>query len=231
MNKQISISAFFPTHNEQDNIESLVLKTQKVLSSITDQYEIIIVNDGSKDNTRTIAEALAKKNPNIKVINHEVNKGYGGAVKSGLYGAKNDWIFFTDGDGQFDVNEIPELLKYKDQYDIVVGYRIKRQDPWHRKLNAWCWGTLVNLLFGFHIRDVDCAFKLLKKKVVENFQLDANGAMISTELLARAKKAGFTIGETGVHHYARLAGKQTGAHIKVILCAFKELFKLYHKLR
>lgn len=115
--------------------------------------------------------------------------------------------------------------------DLAVGFRIKRQDPWHRRLNAFCWGRLVNLLFHLGIRDVDCAFKLIKRKVLGNMTLEAKGAMISTELLARAKKAGFTIEETGVHHYPRTAGKQTGAKISVILRAFKELFKLYLKLR
>ncbi len=227
----LQISAFFPAHNEEANIEALTRKTAKVLSEICSDYEVIVVNDGSKDRTREIAEALAKENPKIRVINHETNKGYGAAVKSGLYGARLEWVFFTDGDGQFDVNEIKELAKYTNEADFIAGYRIKRADSFMRKLNAFAWGTMVKLLFRFKVRDVDCAFKLFKKEIIDRAKPEAEGAMISTELLAKANKMGYKIKEVGVHHYPRTAGAQTGAKIKVILRAFKELFKLYRKLK
>ena len=227
----MKISAFFPAHNEEANVESLTRKLVKVLSENCEDFEVIIVNDGSKDKTKEIAERLAAEDKRVRVINHEVNRGYGGAVKSGLYAAKLDWVFFTDGDNQFDVSEIPVLIKMTDKYDFVAGYRMKRQDPPHRLLNAFMWGTLVKLLLGFRVKDVDCAFKLFKREIVERTQPEAEGALISTELLAKATKLGYKIGEVGVHHYPRTAGTQTGAKLKVILRAFKELFKFYGKMK
>lgn len=227
----MKISAFFPAHNEEANIGELAKKTSKVLSELCEEYEIIVVNDGSKDKTKEVVENLMKEDKHIRLINHEVNKGYGAALKSGFYNAKYEWIFFTDGDGQFDVSEIKKLIDLSKDCDIATGYRIKRQDPIHRKINAFAWGTLVKLLFGFKVKDVDCAFKLIKKEIIDKIQLEADGAMISTELLAKANKLGYRIKEVGVNHYPRKAGKQTGAKLKVILRAFKELFKLYGKLK
>ncbi|HPI02937.1 MAG TPA: glycosyltransferase family 2 protein, partial [Candidatus Goldiibacteriota bacterium] len=194
-------------------------------------YEVIIVNDCSKDKTKEAAEEVMKQDSHIKLINHEKNKGYGGAVKSGLYAAKFEWVFFTDGDAQFDVSEIPLLVNMADKYDFINGYRIKRQDPFNRKLNAFMWGLLVKTLLGFWVKDVDCAFKLFRKEIIDNAQPEAEGAMISTELLAKTKKLGYKIGQIGVHHYPRTAGTQTGAKPGVILKAFKELIRLYGKIQ
>ena len=225
------ISAFFPAHNEEANIVDLAKKTSKVLSEICEDYEVIIVNDGSKDRTKEVSENLAREDSHIRVLSHEVNRGYGAALKTGFYNSRFEWIFFTDGDGQFDVNEIKELVKYTDKADLITGYRIKRQDPFIRKINAFAWGTLVKLLFGFRVKDVDCAFKLIKKEIINKAQLESEGALISTELLAKATKMGYKIFEIGVHHYPRRAGTQTGAKIKVIVKAFIELFKFYGKMK
>ncbi len=227
----MKISAFFPAHNEEANIVELTKKTSKILSEICEEYEVIVVNDGSKDRTKEVVEKLMKEDKHIKLINHETNKGYGAALKSGFYNAKYEWIFFTDGDGQFDVSEITKLIELAIDCDIATGYRIKRKDPIHRKLNAFAWGTLVKILFGFRVKDVDCAFKLIKKEIIDKIKLEAEGAMISTELLAKANKLGYKIKEVGVNHYPRKAGKQTGAKLSVILRAFVELFKLYRKLK
>jgi glycosyltransferase involved in cell wall biosynthesis len=222
----MKISAFFPAYNEEANIGELTKKTSKVLSGICEDYEVIVVNDCSKDRTKEAVEDVMKTNSHVRLINHEVNKGYGGAVKSGLYAAKFEWVFFTDGDSQFDVNEIPLLTALTDKYDFINGYRIKRQDPFNRKLNAFMWGTLVKMLFSFRVKDVDCAFKLFRKEIIDRAKPEAEGAMISTELLAKTTKLGYKIGEVGVHHYPRTAGVQTGAKLKVIFKAFVELFKL-----
>jgi len=226
----MKISAFFPAYNEAANIGALAKKTSAVLSKICEDYEVIVVNDCSKDNTKEVVEAVMKEDSHIKLINHEKNQGYGGAVKSGLYAAKFDWVFFTDGDAQFDVNEIPLLVPLTEKYDFVNGYRIKRQDPPHRIINAFMWGLLVKTLLGFWVKDVDCAFKLFRREIITNGKPEAEGAMISTELLAKTKKMGYTIGQIGVHHYPRVAGKQTGAHPLVILRAFKELLRMYGKI-
>ncbi len=228
--KKPSISAFFPAYNEEANIGALCLKTAAVLAKLCSRYEVIAVNDGSKDRTAAVVEGLHKKKPQIRVVSHKVNSGYGAAVKTGFASAKMDWIFFTDGDGQFDVGEIARLLPLARDHDLVVGYRIKRADPAHRKLNAWAWGTLVRALFGLKgVRDIDCAFKLMRRDVFKKFKLETTGAMISTELLVKAQKNGFRIVELGVHHYPRTAGVQTGAKLAVIARAFKELFRYYFK--
>ena len=231
MPKVSSLSIFFPCYNEEANVENMVRKSQGILPEIAEQWEIIPVNDGSKDKTGEIIDRLAKEDPHVHPVHHEKNKGYGGAVISGYNAAKNDYVFFTDGDLQFDLREITLLLEKLDEGDLILGYRKNRRDPWHRKLNAFMWGSLVKFLFGFQVRDVDCAFKLIKRKVIDKVQLSAGGAMVSTELLARANMAGFRFVEVGVTHYPRVAGTQTGANFKVIFRAFRELFKLYGKIK
>ncbi len=229
--RDISISVFFPCYNEQDNVGNTVTRAVGVLEKIGADYEVIIVNDGSKDSTGETADNIAAKNSRIKVVHHQTNLGYGSAVRSGIKASTKDFVFFTDGDGQFDVNEMPPLLPLMEKFDIVCGYRINRQDSFTRKLNGFLWTKLVCLLFGLSVRDVDCAFKLFKRNVFDNMPLVSTGALISAEILARAARRGFTITQVGVHHYPRTAGTQTGAKMSVILRAFKELFKLYNTIR
>jgi glycosyltransferase involved in cell wall biosynthesis len=225
-----SISAFFPAYNEEANIGPLCQKTAAALKKVTGRYEVIAVNDGSRDGTAEVVKALHKKDPHIRLVDHQVNQGYGAAVKTGFASSKMDWIFFTDGDGQFDVGEIAKLLPLTKDHDLVVGYRIKRADPRIRLLNAWAWGTLVRNLFRLKgVRDIDCAFKIIRRDVFKAFKLETTGAMISTELLVKAQKNGFRIIEVGVNHYARTAGQQTGAKPSVIARAFKELFSYFFK--
>jgi glycosyltransferase involved in cell wall biosynthesis len=230
MPKVPSLSAFFPEYNEEANVENVVRTAQTVLPEVAEKWEIIPVNDGSRDRTGEIMDRLAKEDPHVKAVHHAKNQGYGGAVISGFQASTMDLVFFTDGDMQFDLREITLLLERLDEGDLILGYRKNRRDPWHRKLNAYLWGSLVKFLFGFKVKDVDCAFKLVKRKVLDKIELTAGGAMVSTELLARAHKAGFKFVEVGVTHLPRTAGTQTGANLKVILRAFKELFKLYGKI-
>jgi glycosyltransferase involved in cell wall biosynthesis len=231
MPKVSYLSVFFPCYNEEANVERMVNTAQQVLPELAEKWEIIPVNDGSKDRTWEIIERLAKADPNVHPVNHEKNQGYGGAVISGYNASKGELVFFTDGDLQFDLRELTLLIEKLDEGDLILGYRKNRRDPWHRKLNAFMWGSLVKFLFGFKVRDVDCAFKMIKRKVVDKVKLSAGGAMVSTELLARANRAGFRFVEVGVTHYPRTAGTQTGAKLSVILKAFKELFKLYGKIK
>ena len=229
-NKSFSISVFFPCHNEQDNVGRVVEQALEVLGRISDDFEIIIVNDGSGDGTGEVADQLASENPAVSVIHHSVNQGYGGALQSGFRAAGKEWVFYTDGDGQFDLGELPGLVELTDQADIVTCYRIDRKDPWIRKLNAWAWCKLVNFLFKLKIRDIDCAFKLYRREIFDNIEMHSQGALIDTEILARAKRAGYSMVQRGVHHYPRRAGEQSGANFKVILRAFSELFKLRKKI-
>jgi glycosyltransferase involved in cell wall biosynthesis len=227
----LSISVFFPCYNEQDNVGQTTQRAVEVLEGLKADYEIILVNDGSADQTGPRADAIAAGNELVRVVHHPHNMGYGAALQSGIRAAKKELIFFTDGDGQFDIGEIKLLLPLIEQNDIVCGYRLDRKDPFMRKLNGYMWTRLVNLLFGMHIRDIDCAFKLFRAEIFEGMKMSSAGALISAEILARATRRGFRIAEVGVHHYPRKAGKQTGAKLTVILRAFKELFKLYNRIR
>jgi glycosyltransferase involved in cell wall biosynthesis len=164
-------------------------------------------------------------------VHHNVNRGYGAALQSGFKAASKEYVFYTDGDGQFDIKELPMLFKYMADYDIVTGYRIKRQDNLVRKINAFCWTTMVNLLFGMKIKDMDCAFKLYKRRIFDDIKMRSTGALINTEIFAQARRKGYKIFQLGVHHYPRTAGRQTGANLKVILRAFKELFNLYKQIK
>lgn len=224
--KKYPISIFFPCYNEEQNVARITLEAIDVASRISDDYEIIIVNDGSRDRTGEIAESLVKENPAVRVIHHEVNKGYGAALQTGFKNATKELVFYTDGDGQFKLEEITRLLPLIEEADIVSGRRISRQDPFIRKVNAFMWGALVNALFKIHVADVDSAFKLYRRKIFDEITLTSEGALIDTEILAKARAKGYIITEVGVSHFPRVAGEQTGAKLSVILRAFKELFAL-----
>jgi len=226
-----SLTVFFPCYNEAQNVESMTQNVVDVLEGVGREYEVIIVNDGSADNTAEVVDRIAGEFQNVRVIHHEQNQGYGAALQSGFRGATKELVFYTDGDGQFDIKEMPALLPLINDCDIVSCYRRDRKDNAMRKLNAFCWTTLVNLLFRMRIKDIDCAFKLFKRKIFDDIEMTSTGALIDTEILARSIKKGYTIIQKPVHHYPRTAGEQTGANIKVILRAFKELFKLYGRIR
>lgn len=226
-----SLSVFFPCYNESANVANVTDKALAVLERLGIDFEIIIVNDGSGDDTAAVADKIAAANERVKVVHHEVNRGYGAALQSGFQAASKEFVFYTDGDGQFDIEEMPPLLGLMGDCDIVSCYRINRQDNFLRKMNAFCWTTLVCRLFRMKIRDIDCAFKLFRREIFDDIQMHSSGALIDTEILARATRKGYRIIQRGVHHYPRTAGEQTGANISVILRAFKELFKLYREIK
>lgn len=226
----VSISVFFPCYNEQDNIERTVEQALAVLRKLSADFEVIIVDDGSFDATGQIADEISRRDSRVKVVHHNPNLGYGAALQSGFKAATKEFVFYTDGDGQFDINEMPSLLPLMEQYDIVSCYRLNRQDNLIRKLNGWAWTKLVCFLFNMKIRDIDCAFKLYKREIFDNIRMSSSGALIDTEILARAAHKGYSITQKAVHHYPRTAGKQTGANLRVILRAFKELFKLRRQI-
>ena len=227
----VSISVFFPCYNEQENVGRTVEKAIMVLEELNADFDVIIVDDGSSDGTGKIAVDIADRDDRVKVVRHRRNLGYGAALQSGFEAATKELVFYTDGDGQFDISEMPPLLELMDQYDIVSGYRLDRKDSAMRKINGWCWTKLVCLLFGLRIRDIDCAFKLYKREVFDNIELSSTGALIDTEILARAARKGYRITQKGVHHYRRTAGEQSGANLRVILRAFKELVVLQRRIR
>jgi glycosyltransferase involved in cell wall biosynthesis len=229
--KSFSISVFSPCYNEQENVKETVEKTLEVLKKLNADFEIVIVNDGSTDKTGRIADEIAGQNSRVKVVHHSTNLGYGAALQSGFKAATKELVFYTDGDCQFDIRELPPLLPLMKQYDIVSCYRLNRQDNIIRKINGWCWTKLVCWLFGMKVRDIDCAFKLYKREIFDNIKMLSTGALINAEILARAVRRGYRITERGVHHYPRVAGSQTGAKLGVIVRAFRELFKLYKQIK
>jgi glycosyltransferase involved in cell wall biosynthesis len=226
MAKKISLTVFFPCHNEEANVERVTAQALDVGRRVSDDLQVIIVDDGSRDRTAEIADRLAREHPEVEVVHHWPNRGYGGALQSGFRNARKEYVFYTDGDGQFDINEIDLLLPLIDTYDIVSAYRLNRQDSLIRKLNAAAWGFLMRLVLGLHVRDIDCAFKIYRREIFDRIVMKSQGALIDAEILARAQRRGYTIGQVGVHHYPRTAGEQSGANLKVILRAFKELLKL-----
>lgn len=201
------------------------------MERLSAEFEIIIVNDGSQDATGSIADEIASQNKSVTVVHHPTNLGYGAALQSGFRAATKQLVFYTDGDGQFDMNEMPPLLPFMEDYDIVSCYRLNRQENVLRKINGWCWTKLVCWLFGMKIRDIDCAFKLYRTEIFDSMELSSSGALIDAEILARAVRRGYRVTQKGVHHYPRVAGSQTGAKLRVILRAFKELFRLYGQIR
>jgi glycosyltransferase involved in cell wall biosynthesis len=225
------ISLVLPAHNEEPNIRTVVEEAAQVLPTAFTDYEIVVVNDGSKDNTLEIAQALAEENPHVRVVNHPVNRGYGAAVTSGFNAATGDFIMFMDSDRQFDINDVHLLTPYVPDYDIVAGYRIKRNDPAHRLLNAKLFGTAVKLLFDIKVRDIDCAFKIMRGEVLRGINLESPGALINTEILAKANVQGRSLTQVGVNHYPRLEGEQSGASVKVVLRAFWEMIRLWWRMR
>ena len=186
--EKISLSVFIPCFNEDKNIGELLSKAIQFLPKVSSDYEIIVVDDGSSDATFQIAQKISKENPQVKIIRHEKNKGYGAALRSGFENSKKDHIFFTDGDSQFDITELSKLVPYTKDYDIVAGFRIKRRDNFMRKINEFSFNRLVRVLFGLKIRDLNCAFKIYKKEVIDNLTLRSSLAFINSEMLIRAKR-------------------------------------------
>ncbi len=228
---QGKLSLVLPAHNEEPNIRTVVEEASQVLPTAFTDYEVIVVNDGSKDRTLEISQALATENPHVRVVNHPVNQGYGAAVTSGFNAATGDYIMFMDSDRQFDINDIYRLTPFVGEYDIVAGYRIKRNDPAHRLLNAKIFGLAVTLLFNLGVRDVDCAFKIMRADVLKGINLESPGALINTEILSKARAQGRTLTQVGVNHYARLEGVQSGANLKVVIRAFFEIIRLWWRMR
>lgn len=226
-----SISIVFPAYNEEANIGKVVEQAQNVISELFTDFEIIVVNDGSHDKTGEIIESMKASHPTLVALHHEVNCGYGATLRTGIEAASKELVFFTDSDLQFDLSEIKSLLEWVEDNDIVAGYRADRADPAHRRFNAWGWNVLVRMILGLKIKDIDCAFKLFRRCVFDDIRLESVGAMINTEILMLANGKNMRIKEVPVRHFPRVAGEQTGANLKVILKAFRELINMRSKLK
>jgi glycosyltransferase involved in cell wall biosynthesis len=229
--KLSSLSIFMPAYNEEGNIATTIIDARKAAKEIARSYEIIVVDDGSKDRTAEVVLELKKHDNNIRLVRHAKNKGYGAAVKTGLKACRHDWIFFTDSDGQFHYDELPKFVSARGKADLVIGYRRKRMDPFHRVFVAQVMLKVWNfVLFGLTIRDVDCAYKLFTKEVRDQIHLDTESAITVTEFIVKAKAEGFRIIQLPVFHYPRKFGEQTGGNWRVIVRAAKESLVLYKQL-
>ncbi len=226
------LSVVLPAYNEAENIARVVRDCSAYLDGTGLDYELLVTNDGSADNTGAILDGLVAEFPRLRPLHHPQNKGYGAALRTGFDAAEKRFVFYMDGDGQFDIRDLEKILPLATDDDhIVTGFRIERRDPFLRRMNAKLFGGfLVKIMLGVYVRDLNCAFKLIPKKVLDAITLESTGALINAELYGRAIRKGFAIKEVGVHHYSREAGVQTGAHLSVIVRAFKELFQLRRKI-
>lgn len=224
LKKQDSISVIFPAYNEEMNIERAIMQAISVVKMYFKDFEIIIVNDGSTDKTEKIVRKLQNSYSQIQLVNQK-NRGYGGALVSGFKKASKDWIFFTDADLQFNINQISQLLIHRTNFDFIFGYRIKRADNIARRIIEICLKVWDRLLFGlpFEIKDIDCAFKLMKRvSLISLGKINSEGAMISTELILKVLNSNYKIKQVGVNHFPRLEGKPKGFNIGVLYKAIKE---------
>ena len=226
-----SLSFVLPAFNEADNIAEAVQRCVDVAQTLERAFEVIVVDDGSRDSTRRVLASLTRADKRVRSIHHPRNRGYGAALHTGLLAARMDRVFFTDSDLQFDVAEISLLLRHSDRYGIVAGYRYPRRDRLTRRLLGVGWSHLVGVLFDLDIRDVDCAFKVFDRRIFDRFDLRSVGALVNTEILVRARADGVSILQVPVSHFPRVAGRQTGGSPRVILKALRELAELHSDLR
>jgi len=222
-----TISLVLPAYNEADNIEPMVAEATPALEASADDHEIVVVDDGSADATAEVTRRVMETYPRVRLVQHEVNKGFGAAVFTGFTSATKDWIFYTDADRQFVLSELENFVPYMAEADLIAGYRAPRHDPFMRVFYGKGWSALCTLLFGYTVRDVDCGFKLFRREIIQELapQIESRGATFSIEWLVRAKRAGYRFVELPVSHRPRVAGSQTGANINVIVRAFRELVR------
>ncbi len=224
------VSVIFPAFNEEGNIRCTVETVIRALPKVAMKWEIIVVDGGNSDATALVCDELKAQFPEVEIIRHGQNRGYSAALKSGIMSTKYDLIFFSDSDGQFDFRDLEQLIFWSEDYDIVAGYRAKRQEPLYRRINALGWNVLVRLVLGIKLRNIDCAFKVFRRSVFDHVQIRCVGAMVNTEILAQATQLGMRIRKVKVSYFLRRQGKQSGTNVHVIIKAFRELCRPW-KLR
>lgn len=230
-NKKLSISVFFPCYNDAGSIGFLIQDAYETLKKITDDFEIIVVDDGSQDESPLILKRLKKKIKELKTILHKKNRGYGGALKSGFRATSKDLIFYTDGDGQYDVKELRKFIKILgDDIDVVQGYKLKRSDPWYRTLIGRAYHYFSKYMFNLKVKDVDCDFRLIRKKVLDKISLEYDSGVICVELVKKLQYNTSKFREVGVNHYPRASGHSQFFNYKRIIKTLFELMQLWLKL-
>jgi glycosyltransferase involved in cell wall biosynthesis len=227
----VSISAFFPAFNDAASLRVLIPKTVQTLQGLADDFEIIVIDDGSADETPSVLAELSREFPSLRTIRHPENRGYGAALRSGFLAASRDLVFYTDGDGQYDVAELKDLVaRLRDDVDVVNGYKIRRADGFSRRLLGRSYHGLVRLLFGLRVRDVDCDFRLLRRRVVEAIPLTFSSGAVCAELMTQIERAGFRIEEVPVHHYPRLSGKSQFFRLGPVMHMMRDVLALWVRL-
>lgn len=230
MAPEIRVSIVLPAYNEEANIAQAVAEATAAAERFFAEHEVIVVDDGSTDATAKVARDIAVGDPRVRVIGHGRNRGYGEALRTGFLSSRLDFVFFTDADLQFDMNEIEPFLEYAGTVDVVAGYRLNRQDTRARRAMAYGWNLLVRVLFYVPVRDIDCAFKLFDRRVIDAIDIESVGAMVNTELMVKLGRRGASVVEIGVHHRPRPAGEARGANPRVIATAFKEVMRMRSQL-
>lgn len=228
---QGKLSLVLPAYNEVENISEVVQRALEVLPELAENFEIVVVDDGSKDGTGALLDQLAAEHPDVRPVHHPKNRGYGAALTSGFAAASGDHIMFMDADLQFDIADLSHLAPFVGEYDIVAGYRINRQDAGYRILYANIFKLAVRTLFHVRLRDIDCAFKVFRADMLKSMSLESPGALINTEILAKAEKAHASHVEVGVHHYPRKRGESSGGSPKVVFRAMRETILLWARMR
>ncbi|HUY93199.1 MAG TPA: glycosyltransferase family 2 protein [Pirellulales bacterium] len=221
-----SLSLCLPAFNEEQAIGDTLSAALAILPKFVERFEVIVVDDGSRDQTAARVHEWSVRDDRIRLISHAGNRGYGAAVASGLRAATGELVMFADSDGQFDLLDVASLLGHLQDHDLAIGYRWRRAEAGQRRLNAWAWGALVRLVLGVRVRDLDCAFKLFRREALDQLQLTATGACINAEIMIQCTQAGMHYVETPVNHYPRVGGAATGSKASVIARAFRELPKL-----
>lgn len=226
-----SISAFFPAYNDENSITSLIEKASAILRQVAPDYEVIVVNDGSSDGTAGVLNELAARLPYLRVVHHPRNRGYGGALRSGFEHAAKDLVFYTDGDGQYDVGEIAKLIPLMtDDVDVVNGYKLKRSDSRRRIVLGGIYKFLARRMFGLPIRDVDCDFRLMRRAMIQGIELTSTSGVVCTEMIYKLSQAGCRFAETPVRHYPRLHGQSQFFTVKRVARTGYDFFRLWMKL-
>jgi glycosyltransferase involved in cell wall biosynthesis len=228
---ETGLSIFFPAYNDSGTIASLVITALRTARTLTPDHEVIVVNDGSKDGTCGILEELASIYPQVRIVHHETNRGYGGALRSGFASATRELIFYTDGDAQYDPAEMVALWRRFDaSVDLVNGYKISRSDPLHRVVIGRIYHYTVKLLFGLTVRDVDCDFRMMRRSIFDTVHLEKNSGVICLEMMKKITDAGFRIAEVPVHHYHRAYGKSQFFNFKRLYRTAIDVMKLWYAL-
>jgi glycosyltransferase involved in cell wall biosynthesis len=225
------LSVFFPAYNDSGTIASMVIRTVKAASELTSDFEIIVVNDASADGTAEIVDELARTYPQVRAVHHAKNRGYGGALQTGFRSATKELIFYTDGDAQYDAAELSVLWEHmSDEVDLVNGYKISRSDPFHRIVIGRVYHHLVANLFGLTVRDVDCDFRLMRRRIFERINLEKTSGVICLEMMKKITDGGFRIVEVPVHHYHRAFGKSQFFNFRRIAKTGVDVLRLWFEL-